>query len=355
MDVPTVAVTGASGLVAQHLLPRLVGDGIATRVVGLDVREPVRRVRGLEFHLVDIASAELKPLLQGVDVLVHLATVVDPIPDEALMARVNVDGSRRVLEAAAAVGVRKVIRVSSAAVYGAWATNALPLTEAAPLRPNPGFLPAVHAAEVERLIAEWRTDQPSVTVTTLRSAPVLGPGAERLPSRLLLGRPPLRVRGATAPVQAVHVEDLASALALAVATDLPGVYNVAADGWLAPEDVQALLPGSWIARALVPALPAELLERLLARTWATGAGEIPPSVVPYLVHPWVVANDRLKAAGWAPTRTNEEAILEGLDSLPAPSRAALYAALGSAAALAGVTAGWLLRRRVRRARRPTRR
>src|SRR5207249_9351012 len=128
--------------------------------------------------------------------------------------------------------VRRVVRISPATVYGAWSNNATPLTEAASLRPNPHFSPATQGAEVERLIAEWRAEHPGVTVTTLRSAPVVGPGAERLPARILLGRPPLRVRGATPPVQVVHVDDLASALALVATQDLPGVYNVAADGWL---------------------------------------------------------------------------------------------------------------------------
>ena len=346
MDVVAIAVTGASGLVGQQLLPRLAEDDRVTRLIGLDVRDPRRRVRDLDFHRVDIGGAELKPLLEGADVLVHLATVVDPIPDEALMARVNVEGTRRVLDAAAAVGVHKVIRVSSAAIYGAWPNNPVPLTEDATLRPNPGFAPAVHAAEVERLLGEWREQHPAVTVTTLRSAPVLGAGAERLPSRLLLGRPPLRVRGANAPVQVVHVDDLVSALALAVAKDLTGTYNVAADGWLSADDARALLP-----RSFVPALPAQLLEQLLARLWETGLGDVPPTVVPYLVHPWVVANDRLKAAGWHPRNTNEEAIIEGLDSLPSPNypRALLLAA--ASAAVAGLVAGLAWRWRVRRRRR----
>jgi UDP-glucose 4-epimerase len=345
MDVLTVAITGASGLVGQRLLPRLAGDVAVARLVGLDVRNPLRRVRGLEFHRVDIAGAELKPLLEGVDVLVHLAAVVDPIPDEALMARVNVEGTRRVLDAAAAAGARKVVRVSPSSVYGAWANNPVPLTEDEPLRPNPGFTPAVHAAEAERLIAEWRDQHPAVTVTTLRSAPVLGAGAERLPSRLLLGRPALRVRGATPAVQAVHVDDLVSALALAVTTDLPGVYNVAADGWLAHEDARALLP-----RSFLPPLPAELLERVLKRLWTTGMGDVPPTVVPYLVHPWVIANDRLEAAGWRPRHTNEEAILEGLDSLPPPPTTARYVTGAALALTLGAVAGAVLRhRRHRRA------
>jgi len=166
MNVTSIAVTGASGLVGQRLLPVLADDASVTRVVGLHMRPPRRRARGLEFHLVDVARAELKPLLEGIDVLIHLASVVDPVPDESLMARVNVDGTRRVLDAAAAVGVRRVVRVSSASVYGAWANNPMPLTEASPLRPNPGFSPAVQAAEVERLLAEWRDDHPGVVVTT---------------------------------------------------------------------------------------------------------------------------------------------------------------------------------------------
>ena len=237
-----IAVTGASGLVGTRLLSVLAGEPSVTRLVGLDVAEPERRARGLEFHRADVAHSELKPLLEGIDVLVHLATVVDPIPDERLMARVNVEGTRRVLDAAAAVGVNKVVRVSSAAVYGAWPNNPVPLTEDAPLRPNSAFSPAVQGAEVERLLAEWRDEHPGSIVTTLRTAPVVGPGAGRLGSRLLLGRPPLRVRGAAPPVQATHVDDLVSALALVVLDDHPGTFNVASDGWL--DEIEARPHGS---------------------------------------------------------------------------------------------------------------
>jgi UDP-glucose 4-epimerase len=343
MNVISIAVTGASGVVGQRLLPVLAEDASVRRLVGLDVRPPRRRAPGLEFHLVDVARSELKPLLEGIDVLVHLATVVDPIADEALMARVNVDGTRRVLDAAAAVGARKVVRVSSAAVYGAWASNPVPLTEESPLRPNPGFSPAVLAAEVERLLAEWRDDHPGVTVTTLRSAPVLGPGAERLASRLLLGRPSLRVRGAAPPVQAVHVDDLVSALALVVLADHPGTFNVASNGWLARTEAEALLNPPRL-----PSLSPTVLERTLRLTWNVGIGDVPPGVVPYLVHPWVVANDRLRGLGWRPRHSNEEALVDGLDSLgPTRSPVPLIALGAGVLAGAGVTA-WLLGRRFRR-------
>ena len=342
MGVHSVAVTGASGLVGRRLLPLLAAHPAVERVLGLDVREPDRRPRTVEFARVDIAGTELKPLLEGIDVVVHLAGVVDPVPDVALMARVNVEGTRRVLDAAAAVGARRVVRISSATVYGAWPNNPVPLTEDAPLRPNPHFSPAVQGAEVERLIAEWRASHPGVTVTTLRSAAVVGPGAERLPARILLGRPPLRVRGADAPVQVVHVDDLAAALVLVATTDVPGVFNVAADGWLDATDARDLLP-----RASVPALPAEALERLLGRAWDLGVGDIPAGVVPYLAHPWVIANDRLRAVGWTPEHSNTEAITEALAALP-PRTATPMVVAGAGAVVVVTGAAIALRRRGRR-------
>ena len=348
----SIAITGASGLVGGALVSVLADAPDVERIVGLDVRDPQRRAPGFEFRLADVAHAELKPLLEGVDVLVHLASIVDPIPDEALMARINVGGTRRTLDAAAAVGVRKVVHVSPTAVYGAWANNAVPLDEDAALRPNPGFAPAVQGAEIERLLAEWREDHPGVVVTTLRTAPVLGPGAERLPSRLLLGRPALRLRGAAPLVQATHVDDLVAALALVVLEDHPGTFNVASDAWLEPAEVRGLLP-----RSRVPELPPGLVERLLARSWSSGLGDVPPGVLPYLQHPWVVTNDRLKAIGWRPQRTNAEAVRAGVAAMGPPARRGPLVALLLSGVFGASGAEWLLRRRrgARRARRPTRR
>jgi UDP-glucose 4-epimerase len=339
-----IAVTGISGAVGQRLLPHLARLGDGGRIVGLDVREPRRRAAGLEFHLVDLAGAELKPLLDGVDVIVHLAAIVDPIPDETLMVRANVEGTRRLLDAAAALGVRKLIRVSPSWVYGAWANNPVPLTEDAPLRPNEGYLAALHAAEIERLLAEWEADHPGAVVTVLRSAPVLGAAADRLPARLALGRLALRVRGAAPPVQVVHVDDLVQALVLAVGSDLPGAYNVAAEGWLDDAAARALRSRPW-----APALPAEWLRRLLGWLWWSGLGDVPPGIVPYLVHPCVIACDRLRAAGWVPEHGNEATIRDGVEaSAPRPSPTRTAALVGAGMVVGGLLAGLALRRRRRR-------
>jgi nucleoside-diphosphate-sugar epimerase len=181
-------------------------------------------------------------------------------------------------------------------------------------------------------------------VARLRVAPVVGGGASSLFANVAAGRPPVVVRGAPAAVQVVHVDDVASALLTAIERTLSGVYNVAADGWLRPEEAAALH-----GRRRVPALPAPVAERVLQMTWATGLGDAPPSVLPYLEHPWVVANDRLKDAGWKPAHTNEEAILLATPP-PAPSRVRWLGAAGAALSAAGAAAWWWSRARRRQPR-----
>jgi hypothetical protein len=44
-----------------------------------------------------------------------------------------------------------------------------------------------------------------------------------------------------------------------------------------------------------------------------GLGPTPPELLPYVLHPWVVASDRLRSRGWAPRASNEEACIEAHD------------------------------------------
>jgi UDP-glucose 4-epimerase len=125
---------------------------------------------------------------------------------------------------------------------------------------------------------------------------------------------------------------------------------VASDGWLSAEALRELVP-----RPIVPSVPADVLRRALLRMWKSGVGDVPPTVVPYLVFPWVVASDRLQALGWEPSHTNEETILETVDARP-PSRVpsirtiAIAAGVAAAGIATGLTLELLRRRRKRRRR-----
>lgn len=338
-----MAVTGVSGRTGQRVLRRLDSDGDVRRVVGIDIKEPQFRPRKLEFHHLDVGAAELKPVFEGVDTVVHLASLLEPLPDEAVMARVNVEGTRRVLDAAAAMGVAKVVHVSSAFVYGAWPDNPVPLTEDQPLRPNQAFSFAVHKAETERLLAEWHDEHPGVTAIVLRPPLVLGGGTPASVRALVRGRLPVRVRDATPECQFLHVDDLAAAIAFAVASDIDGVFNVAPNGWLT-HDAAADLAG-WVPRVSVS---PDVAERMTRRLWQAGVGDVPPGMIPLVVHPVVVASDRLRAAGWEAAHSNEEALLACVEEEGgAGGRRGLAVAtlVGGGLAAGAAAAAWVLLRR----------
>ena len=103
--------------------------------------------------------------------------------------------------------------------------------------------------------------------------------------------------------------ELASAVLLSVERRLDGVYNVAPDGWIAGERVRALAGA--VPRVRLPDSINEVVTNL---RWRFQRGPIPPGLRSYTRWPWLVANDRLKEAGWRPTVTNEQAYVEGTEA-----------------------------------------
>lgn len=272
----------------------------------------------------DLASLDLKRSLDGASVVVHLASATD----EPLTA------TRAVLDAAS--DATHLVVVTSALVYGAWPTNPVPITEDAPLKPNPGFEPAVALGEVERLVGAWRDDHPGATVTVLRPAPPVAEDDDGWLAPMLAAVRGVPVGDDDPPGQFVHLDDLASAVELAVAKRLDGAYNVAPEGWVPGEELPALQGGPRVR------LPGRIAERLASWRWRAGISPTPPGLLPWTCHSWVVAADRLRAEGWVPTHTNEEAFVAGHRPSPwatvSPRRrqelalgASVVAALGGAA------------------------
>ena len=107
-------------------------------------------------------------------------------PAEALVCvdgdgQVDLATTRRALRTAVA---EHVVYASTAMVYGAWPNNPVPLTEDAPMRPNPGFDYATSKAEAERAALEWRDATPSGQLAVLRPVTVLGGRPGRLTRRM---------------------------------------------------------------------------------------------------------------------------------------------------------------------------
>lgn len=293
-----VALTGSEGPLGSRVGDLLAADPAVDGIVRLTAEDLDRAPE----H-----PGALKDRLEAATTLIHLGRT-DAVAelDGTGTAGVDVVGTRALLEAAGSVGVQTVIVLSSATVYGPWPNNPVPLTEDAPLRPHPALAYATHKAEVERLVAEWRDQHPDVRVAVLR--PVIAVAEDTtdwLAASLWAGTPFSPGDGDT-PVQFVHLDDLAAAVDVARREHLEGPFNVAPDGWIRSDELRRLA-----GRGPRVRLPERVSHRLAQWRWKLGLTSTPPGVVAYRVHPWVVANDRLKAAGWVPDHTNEEAYVLG--------------------------------------------
>ncbi|MDP1804604.1 MAG: NAD-dependent epimerase/dehydratase family protein, partial [Acidimicrobiales bacterium] len=311
-------------------------------VVAID-RRPTPSHAGGPSHVVDLASADLKPLFDGASAVLHLAQADDN-------ARTDDAGlTHRVLEASGATGVAHVVLLSSAAAYGAWANNPVPLTEDAALRPNPGIGAIAAKAEVERAAMEFREGHPGTTVTLLRPTVAVAAAGNSWLARVLSRSRLIPVADDEPPAQFLDVADLAAAVDLARRVRIDGPRNVAPDGWIDGDTARSLAGGGLRLR-----LPERVALRLVRTGWSWGLSPTPPELLPYVVHPWVIANDRLKADGWTPASSNEEALVAShrpgpwLTLSPARRQELALGVAGAVLVGAAVGLGAVVRRRIRR-------
>jgi len=279
----------------------------------------------------------------SVDVVVHLGA-----GDHDTLARRRQNITEGVVASLAeAIGrdANHLVLVSSAMVYGAWGNNPVPLTEDAILRPDVEFVYARQLAAAEAMADRWRRQRRGRTVTVLRPVVTMAAdGTSQLANALAAGLGQ-RFGEDDPPAQFLHLDDLAAAVVLAVRRRLDGVFNVAPDGWAPGERVRALTG----QRPRIQ-LPDRLAEVVAALRWRFQRGPIPPGLRSYTRAPWVVANDRLKAVGWRPTVTNEQAYVEGTEgswwTMVTPKRRQEIAlgAMVSGAAVAALTGLVMLRR-----------
>lgn len=342
----TVAVTGAASQLGQVVSTRLAGEPGIGRVVALDRSDP--ECAGVTWQSADPTDPGLAAALDGIDTLVHLAVSLDPSADRVSQRQANARAASVALTAAAATGVRHVVLVTSARVYGAHADNPVPIPEDAPLRAQPENSVLGDLLEIERLVRRADRAYPQISVAVLRPALLVGPGLEHSAAGLLDGPRLLAVRGARPHWQFCHVDDLAAAVVVTVGERLAGPLTVGCDGWMEQVEVEQGLGRRRIE------LPAPIAFGTAARLHAVGVST-PPSELGYLVYPWVVGSERLRAEGWKPGYSNAEALAAYAESRPAlPARlrldgrhaAAAAGAAGATVALVGTAA--LVRRARRR-------
>src|SRR3954447_17694532 len=181
-----IAVTGATGNVGTSVVAALVAAPRVDSIVGLSRRVPETPLPGVEHVSADVARDDLVPHLTGADVVIHLAWLIQPSRNRQALADVNVAGSRRVFEAAAAAGVGTVVHASSIGAYSRGPKDR-PVDESWPTGGTPSSFYAVDKAAVERILDGFERAHPDLRVVRLRPALIFKRDAASEIRRLFVG------------------------------------------------------------------------------------------------------------------------------------------------------------------------
>ena len=221
----SVLVTGGNGFIGTHLCRHL--QGLGHHVLSLDVIQT-------DSHPWECITADIRDDLQfdGIDYIVHLAaqiSVPESIENPDVTLSINVDGTKSIISAAEAAGVKRIIFASSAAVYGD--CEEIPTTESATLIPQSPYA-------VSKIVGEELVRRSEIETCSLRFFNVYGPGqsseggyAAVIPAfkkAISLGKECTIFGDGTQVRDFIHVHDLVRIIGFCLeARDLPTEMNVA--------------------------------------------------------------------------------------------------------------------------------
>ncbi len=356
-----MAVTGACGPVGRALLVALRDAPGIGQVLALDTT--AAGVPGVRSIVVDVCDPAVGAALAGWDVVVHLdpdpvlalvpgarpaAIAVPAVPDAttdqtepgddpAAAGRLDGDddtdhhggspdepvpvvvpvvpavpagravlAAQTVLTAAAAANLRCAVLVTSAMVYGAGESLAVPVDEDAPLLALPDGRVLRDLLDVER-VADLARAHRGLQVCVVRPAALAGPGVDSAVTRYFEAPRLVTVRGAPMRWQFCHLDDLVSALVVLARRAEGGVATVGCEGWLSQGEVQRLS-----GRGSVE-LPESLAYGAADRLHRLGLTPVPPGQLRYVTRSWVIPSTTLRDAGWRPAHDNADCLAAVLD------------------------------------------
>jgi UDP-glucose 4-epimerase len=299
-----VVVTGVGGRLGQLLARRLCRtDGI--RVVGVDRRPLQNLPPDVEHVQVDLRSKRARDVFRMGDVaaLVHLGVMHDPEESADERHGWNIVGTGRLLEYCQSYGVRKVVLLSSASVYGPRADNAQFLAEDAPLLGGQGFPEIRDLVELDMLCGTFFWRARDVETVILRPVHILGAVRNAPSNYLRLPRVPALL-GFDPMVQFIHEEDVVEALCCALRPGVRGIFNVTGPGEV---------PLSVVLRELqcpVVRVPHPVAGPLLRLLWRAGLSSFPPPELDHIRYVCMVDGSRSRGElGFSPRHSLRETIL----------------------------------------------
>jgi len=315
-----VAVVGATGNAGTSVLRALTADPSIEEIVGIARRLPGLSVPRTTWVSADVVCDDLVTAFRGVDAVVHLAWLIQPSRDRAATRSVNVGGSRRVFEAAAAAGVRTLVHASSVGAYSPGPKDRA-VDESWPTGGIRTSFYSRDKSDVEAILDGFEAAHPDIRVVRLRPGLIFKGEAASGIRRLFAGPllPTTLLRRRLIPIvpamqrlrfQGVHSFDIGEAYHLALTRDVRGAFNVAADPVLDPAELGRLLD----ARP-VPVAP-RVLRAAVDASWKLRLQPTPPGWLDLALGVPLMDTTRAREElGWTPKHTAGEALLELIDAM----------------------------------------
>ena len=305
-----VLVTGAGGYLGSQLVARLAAlseDQQPGVIVSHDLREPAQRLPNVEYAAFDIRSPELAATIaqHRINVVVHLAAIM---PSGKAQTRdfeydVDVNGTRKLLQACVQHGVQRIVVSSSGAAYGYHADNAPWLTEDMPVRGNEIFAYSHHKRLVEEMLADYRKNHPELEQVVLRIGTILGATVHNQITDMFEKPRLLAIRGSDSPFVFIWDQDVVGIILRGMGDGPAGIYNVAGDGALTIDQIAHKL-----GKKTRP-LPSWLLRSALSILKPLGLTQYGPEQLDFLRYRPVLLNTKLKTVfGYTPTYTSEQVL-----------------------------------------------
>ena len=311
-----VLATGASGFLGRAVVRALQHAGHEVRTLQ---RRP-STVPGAEDHRGSVTDPDaVAAALSDIDGVVHLAAKVSLAGDPAQFRAVNVDGTRILLDTAAAAGVSRVVHVSSPSV--AHAGHALAGVGAEPADPRGARGEYARTKAEAELLALDRA-RAGLSLVAIRPHLVWGPGDTQLIARIVdrarRGTLPL-LNGGLALIDSTYVDNAASGIVAALerVDEVSGRAYVLTNG--EPRPVGDLLAGICRAsgvhppRFSVPAGLATAAGSVIERLWAIRPGEDEPPMTRFLAEQlstahWFDQTEIRRDLRWTPSVSLDEGL-----------------------------------------------
>ena len=289
----SVVVTGAVGRLGKRvvrLLHRMV------RVIGVDRREFPDRPKDVTHLRIDLRRKKMRDVFRAGNVraVVHLGVMHDPRASTNEHHSWNVVGFGKMLESMAQFGVRKLVLLSSASVYGPRPDNPQFLAEESPLLGSQDFSEIRDLIEVDMLAQSFFWRHPSCETVILRPTHILG-AVHNAPSNYLRLPVAPTLLGFDPMMQVIHFDDVARAVVLALRPGTRGIFNLAG-----PEPVPLSRILKMLGRPRLP-LPHDAARSLFDKLFRYRLSSFPAPELDHIRYVSMIDDRRARdALGYAP-------------------------------------------------------